>query len=293
MHSSIHQSVAITEFFWIAEFVLSAFLLAILRVRSMGRFFWLKAFLWLKCVSFPVLFTLVKFKPFGATVQQQYAIYFYCWWPVYACEAIISFMIIRELFLVSLEPLEGLRKLGLVLFAWIASIAGIVSLAVSIGPSHSGMQFILLVVGQFLRCQSILQLCLLIFLLMVARPLGVTSKHRVFGTSVGFSLLAVSEIIYAGWFNASIGMLTSVNIFRTAALTMALCIWITYAFLPEPKRVPVALPVTSALLRWNEVAKSLGKSGGSVVVVGNQELIDHDMAGWDQAMHVVHKKHAV
>jgi hypothetical protein len=85
-------------------------------------------------------------------------------------------------------------------------------------------------------------------------------------------------------------MLSKVNLFHSAALPIALCVWITYAFLPEPKRVPVSLPVTSALLRWNEVAKSLGKSGGRVVVVGNRELLDHDLEAWDRAVEVVRTK---
>jgi hypothetical protein len=82
-----------------------------------------------------------------------------------------------------------------------------------------------------------------------------------------------------------------VNALHASALSIALCVWLIYAFLPEPERVPVALPVTSALLRWNEVAKSLGKSGGRVVVVGNREIIDNDIAAWDKAVAVVRSKH--
>jgi hypothetical protein len=50
--------------------------------------------------------------------------------------------------------------------------------------------------------------------------------------------------------------------------------------------------MTSALLRWNEVAKSLGKSGGRVMVVGNNEALEHDMAAWHQAVAVVNSKHS-
>ena len=205
-------------------------------------------------------------------------------------EALICFLVIRELFLVSLSPLEGLRRLGMILFAWVAAIAAVVALAVSIGPSHTGIQFMIMAVSEFQRCQGVLQLSLLVFLFMVARPLGVTTNNRIFGASIGFSILAVSDLVYSGWFHSQT-LLSSVNIFHAASLTIALCVWTVYAYLPDPKRVPVTLPMTSALLRWNEVAKSLGKSGGRVMVVGNQEALDHDMAAWNKAVAVVNAKH--
>jgi hypothetical protein len=289
MHSTVHQSVLLTDGFWIAEFVLCLALL-VARRKQVTQFFWLKSFLWLKVISFLVLFPLVKWHPFGVTATQKYQIYFIPYWGFYAIEAIICFLVIRELFLVSLEPLEGLRRLGMVLFAWVAAIAAVVALSVSIGPSHSGVQFLMLAVSQFQRCQGVLQLSLLVFLFMVARPLGVTPNNRIFGASIGFSMLAVSDLIYSGWFHSQT-MLSGINIFHASALTIALCIWGVYAYLPEPKRVPVTLPMTSALLRWNEVAKSLGKSGGRVMVVGNNEALEHDMAAWHQAVAVVNSKH--
>ena len=153
MHSTVHQSVMLTDGFWIAEFVLCLALL-VSRRKQVAQFFWLKSFLWLKVISFLVLFPLVKWHPFGATATQKYQFYFIPYWGFYAIEALICFMVIRELFLISLEPLEGLRRLGMILFAWVAAIAAVVALAVSIGPSHSGVQFLILAVSQFQRCQA-------------------------------------------------------------------------------------------------------------------------------------------
>jgi len=292
MHTNVHQDMLLTDMLWISESFLSLALLLLFRVRKIEGYFWLRAFLWLKCLSFIVLFTLLKARPFGHTATEQYRHYFYSYWAVYAMEAVICFFVIRELFMVSMEPLEGLRKLGLVLFRWVVCISAVVAVAVSIAPSHSGVMFIVQTVSQFQRLQSVLQLCLVVFLVTVARPLGVTMKHRVFGASIGFSLLAISDLLFSGWFHSA-RLFSPINVFHAVALTLTLCIWMTYAFMPEPKRVPVALPVTSALLRWNEVAKSLGKSGGHVVVVGQHEMMQHDMAHWERAVEVVRAKHPV
>jgi|HubBroStandDraft_5_1064220.scaffolds.fasta_scaffold152609_1 hypothetical protein len=292
MHSNVHQSVIVSDLLWISESFLSLALLLLFRVRKIQGYFWLRAFLWLKCLSFPVLFTLIRVHPLGHTHRQQYAYYFYSYWTVYAMEAIVCFFVLRELFTISLEPLEGLRKLGMVLFRWVVCISAVVALAVSVAPSGSGKNFVVLAVSQFQMLQSVLQLCLLVFLITVAKPLGVTLRHRVFGASMGFSLLAMSDLLSAGWFHSPT-MYSTMNLFHASALTLTVMIWMAYVFMPEPKRIPVALPVTSALLRWNEVAKSLGKSGGHVVVVGQQEIIQHDMAHWERAVEVVRAKHPV
>ena len=291
MHTNMNEKM-LTDMLWISESFLSLALLLLFRIRKIEGYFWLRAFLWLKCLSFPLLFTLLNVNVFGWTKHVQYKCYFYSYWAVYAIEAVVCFYIIRELFMVSMEPLEGLRKLGLVLFRWIVGISAVLALAVSIAPAHSSMMFIVQAVSQFQRLQGVLQLCLLVFLITVARPLGVTLKHRVFGASLGFSLLAISDLLFSGWFHSDT-MFSPVNLFHAFALTLTLVIWMSYVFIPEPKRVPVALPVTSALLRWNEVAKSLGKSGGHVVVVGQHEMMQHDMAHWERAVEVVRAKHPV
>jgi hypothetical protein len=282
---------SMTYFFWASEVALSLALLAICHFRKVYPFFWLRSFLVLKCLCASVLYFLISYKPAWSTLTQRYHWYFTGYWTFYALDAFISFMVIRELFLSSLEPLEGLRSLGMILFGWIASLSAVVALAVSFVPSsHSGLMFLIQAVSEFQRCQSILQMCLLIFLFMVARPLGVQINNRIFGASMGFSLLAMSDLLLSGWFHTQ-RLESSVNALHASALSIALCVWLIYAFLPEPERVPVALPVTSALLRWNEVAKSLGKSGGRVVVVGNREIIDNDIAAWDKAVAVVRSKH--
>jgi hypothetical protein len=290
MHPNLHQSVLLTHGFWIAEFVLSAALLVLARIRKAPLFFWLRAFLVLKCISFPILFTLVRFKPFGHTVVQQYSYYFYPYWVTYTVEALICFLVIRELFLASLEPLQGLRRLGLILFAWVATISLVVALTVSVGPSHSGIQFLMMAISEFERCQSVLQLSLLLFLAVVARPLGVEPNNRIFGASLGFSILAVSDLVMSGWFHSQT-LVSTINIFHSAALPAALCVWTAYVFLPEPKRQPISLPVTSALLRWNEVATTLGRSGGRIVISGQRELVENELAAWDRAVEVVRAKH--
>jgi hypothetical protein len=281
--------VLVSTLFWVLEGVLGfAFLFIATRKKLLGMF-WLRSYLWLKVISVTTLFPLVVFHLFSADLR--YTIYFYSYWSFYAIEAILSFCVIRELFLIALEPLEGLQRLGMVVFRWVVAIAAIVALAVSFGP-HTSMKFYMVnVVGELQRCQAILQLCLMLFLYTVARPLGITSRSKVFGVSLGFSVLALSDLLFSGWFSTNSGLASSLNMLHAASLTIALMFWIAYCYIPEPKRLQVTLPMTSALLRWNEVAMNLGKTGGRVMVVGNHEAITQDLEAYSRAVAIVRAKH--
>jgi hypothetical protein len=288
MHNIVHLSARVSTLFWMLEGVLGfAFLFIATRKKLLGMF-WLRAYLWLKVASFVTLFPLVVFHLFSADLR--YSIFFFAYWSFYAVEAVLSFCVIRELFLIALEPLEGLQRLGLMVFRWVVTIAALVAIAVSFGPHTSMKLYISNVVGELQRCQSILQLCLMLFLYTVARPLGITGRSKVFGVSVGFSVLALADLLYSGWFSR-IALDSSINMFHAAALTMAIAVWITYCYIPEPKRLQVTLPMTSALLRWNEVAMNLGKTGGRVMVVGNHEAITQDLEAYSRAVAIVRAKH--
>jgi hypothetical protein len=288
MHNIVHFSARIATLFWVLEGVLAfAFLFIATRKKLLGMF-WLRAYLWLKVAALTTLFPLVVFHLFSAPTR--YTVYFYTYWSFYAVEAVLSFCVIRELFLIALEPLDGLRHLGLVVFRWVVTIAAVVALAVSLGPTHTGMKYVINVVGELQRCQSILQLCLMVFLYTVARPLGITGRSKVFGVSMGFSVLALADLLYSGWFSR-IALDSSINVFHAASLSIALLFWIAYCYVPEPKRLQVTLPMTSALLRWNEVAMNLGKTGGRVMVVGNHEAITQDLEAYSRAVAIVRAKH--
>jgi hypothetical protein len=52
-----------------------------------------------------------------------------------------------------------------------------------------------------------------------------------------------------------------------------LLIWTGYLLQPEPAREAMHIPVTSPLLRWNEVALSLGHSGGKVALMESEPFM--------------------
>src|SRR5437764_1128296 len=60
------------------------------------------------------------------------------------------------------------------------------------------------------------------------------------------------------------------NMAALAVLYASLLIWVGSLLKPEPSRESIQIPITSPLLRWNEVALQMGHSGGKVALL-NQE----------------------
>ena len=62
-------------------------------------------------------------------------------------------------------------------------------------------------------------------------------------------------------------MITSpISIMDTGASLLTVMVWAAYFLQKEPSRQAVTLPVTSPLVRWNEVAVAIGHTGGPVAM---------------------------
>src|SRR5271155_5958372 len=163
MHANHSLSFEISSLLWIAEPALSIVALIIMaRRKSLRNFLFLSIFLVVHALSFLILYPLLNahaLNPLFSSLRQRYAVYFYFYWGFYLVEAIVAFLVIRELFRLAIEPLSRLRDLGMVAFRWVVGISVVVALAASISPNMSSSRFIVSAATELERCQSILQLC--------------------------------------------------------------------------------------------------------------------------------------
>lgn len=130
---------------------------------------------------------------------------------------------------------------------------------------------------QIMRCVGVLELCLLAFLALTLQTLGLSLRSRVFGISMGFGMLAVSEIVAAAIIKPGDPMDNVGNYVMQFAMTGVLLLWSAYFVLPEPLRKPVMMPATSPLLRWNEIAKALGHGTPHVAVAESNSFFLQDV----------------
>lgn len=201
-----------------------------------------------------------------------YTVYFCTYWLSFIGEAVALFFVIQELFDRAMEPVPGLRRLGLLAFRWVCIVSlivaiGAVALPVARSTSADGrgplsmIGDITLAVG---RCIDILELCLLAFLGLSIHSLGRSFRSRLFGISLGFGLQAAAELVTFALLVGSHGpsLISSANLMLQVVTTVVLLTWAAYFIVPEPEseRSMIVLPPTSVMARWNSLANGLGQT---------------------------------
>ncbi|HEX3469623.1 MAG TPA: hypothetical protein VHT28_00425 [Silvibacterium sp.] len=243
------------------------------------RFPAMMGYLGLRAVSALVLVIILnlhRFVPIQNTLQ--YSVYFYTYWSVYILSAIAIFFVIQEIFCHVTEPVPGIRRFGLIAFRWVA----IISVIISVGSAFplKGVGSGLMSIGfQVMRCVSILELCLLAFLALSIHRLGRSFRSIAFGIALGFGLQAAMELILSEVATRSSTLDVNVNLALQIVITCVLVGWITYFLLPEPamERETITLPVSSPLIRWNEIASALGHSTPHVAVGASRATFLQDV----------------
>jgi hypothetical protein len=197
-----------------------------------------------------------------------YKMYFYTYWISFAVESILILMVVYGVFKLAMAPLKGLQTLGMLIFKWAAGISVAVAFGSALSPNLTGNKYLMTAVSQLQRTQSILTLCLLMFIFFAIRPMGLSHRSRIFGIGVGLSVLSAYDLVQSAWlmFNPKMG--SEYNTIGGFVICSVLVTWTIYFALPEPKRRMIVLPTTSPFLRWNQISQALGDDPGFVAVGG-------------------------
>ncbi len=197
-----------------------------------------------------------------------YDFYFYVYWISFAIESVVVLLIVYGVFRLAMAPLKGLQTLGMLVFKWAAGISVAVALGSAFSPATTGVKYIVAAVSQLQRTQSILTICLLLFVCFAVRPMGLSYSSRIFGVSLGLGIMSTADLVQSAWTALNPSMATAYSYINGAVICTVLAVWTTYFVLPEPKRRMIVLPTTSPFLRWNQISQALGDSPGFVAVGG-------------------------
>jgi len=196
-----------------------------------------------------------------------YYIYFYGYWASYAVEAMLGFLIIFGIYNLAMAPLQGLQRLGMLMFRWAGGIAVAITLTVAFSPHITSTKFIIRAVTQLQQTQSVLTLCMLLFVCLAIRPMGLSYRSKIFGVSLGLGVTATADLVGAAWISHfSTTFYSLYSVFNGFAICATLLIWAGYFAVPEPKRRMIVLPTTSPFLRWNQISLALGDEPGFVAI---------------------------
>ncbi len=199
-------------------------------------------------------------------VHLRYHLYFLNYWIGYTVEVVLGFGIIYSTYRLAMAPLPGLQRLGTVMFKWAAGISLAVAFAMAFGPRVTGGDLLIRFLGQLAQTQSVLTLCLLLFVCVTVSPMGLSLRSKIFGVCLGFGVTATTQLVSSAWLTTTRDLYTLVSIVNGIGICAGLAIWAAYFALPDPKRRLIVLPTTSPFLRWNQISAVLGDAPGYVAL---------------------------
>lgn len=240
-------------------------LLAILRAGLWKKFPAMTFYLGFRCATDAGLYFILNENHFlTVSVSTQTLTYVYAYWACYLVGAVAIFFVLQEIFKAVMQPVPGLQRLGLIIFRWVSIASVVVLIGMTALPAHkygSSDIFLGAIGVQLIRCVAILEICLLAYLALSVHSLGRSFRGRVFGVGLGFGLEAAGQLIFSLMYSRPGTLWSMANLVVEFASVSAVLIWSAYFLLPEPaeERQPITLPVTSPLLRWNDIANALGQ----------------------------------
>jgi hypothetical protein len=260
----------------VAEVALWTVLLFVFRGKNLHkRFPAIGSYLLLRAISAPILLGLL-FVQAQYQTKLWYSAYFFTYWAVYLASTVLLYSISLEIFRSALAGFSGLVRLGTIIFRWAAVVSVIITLStISVqhmdvlhGKSSLVYCFLPLAAYQLMHYVSIIELCLLAFLCFSMNALRLSVRDLSFGIALGFGILSSSDFVLSAVLahNSHTTLTDPIQFISEGILLFALCLWITYAALPEPERKPIVVPASSTIYRWNEIASALGHKSPKVAV---------------------------
>jgi len=205
----------------------------------------------------------------GVDAILYYRFYFYAYWIGFAVQSSLMLIVICSMYRLAMAPLKGLHTLGMLVFKWVAAISVLVAFGSAFAPHITTVHYLIGFVSQMQRTQSIVTLCLLLFVCFAIRPMGLSYRSRIFGVSLGLGVIATTDMIQGAWVTDTAStMYGAFSLVSGMATCLTLLTWTIYFVLPEPKRRLITLPTTSPFLRWNQISEILGDEPGHVAIGG-------------------------
>ncbi len=214
--------------------------------------------------TFPVFFAYTIFHLVQAVLSFiayhiSYTVLFYEWWTGEMLDIFFTFAVIQEIFVVTFQPYDSLRRWGIRLYG--TGILVLSTASVFMGIRHPG-GYTPRVSALFTldRSGTFVQVGLLLFLFIFCRLFGMTWRHYVFGIASGFVVMA--GIMTTGEaVRTHFGVLADpwLTLSNAMAFTLGVVVW-TYYFASAKSRVPLdRVPGTEKLIAWNRVLGEIAK----------------------------------
>jgi hypothetical protein len=188
-----------------------------------------------------------------------YSIYYYVYWVGYLVGAGLALLVVHEIFSHLMRPLPGLSRYGLMAFRWVTLTSVLIALAMALYPAGVARSPLVAATGGAMRCMSVLELCLLTFILVSMQTLRLSPRSREFGVSLGLGLIAAADLFGSAFAFGHSTLASAAGYGSQIVVTLGVAVWMIYFIRPEQEPSPVR-EAPSSLRRWNEIADALAPS---------------------------------
>jgi hypothetical protein len=262
---------------WVAHPVLELCLAGVMFWRRLHRTFPIFfAYVVFQVVNFLVLFPIYRSNAIMA--------YFYAYWISAAISLAIGFKVIHEIFLDVFRPYHTLKDLGTVLFKWAALVMLLVAMVVTAASPAGGDTPLAqaVIIGQ--RCVRVIQCGLILFLLVFSKYLGVSWRQHSFGLALGLGGYATVDLIGLALFSGGQIHPPTVSLVNTTTYSVAILVWIAYAWVKPASREPSANLLMS--MRWDQGLSDLhNPATGDSLIPMFESMVDRAFSGAPKEMH--------
>jgi hypothetical protein len=173
--------------------------------------------------------------------HSAYVTYYFVYWGSFAIGSILSLFILFNIYQLTTAPLKGLQKLGMLVLGTAVVLSVVLAVVSPFAPHMAQPQYPIALISQLQRSQSILTLCLVLFVFLAIRPMGLSCRRNVFGVSFGLGLLATMDLVQSAWLWHSPEFANFYNIVNGVVICVAVAIWAAYFATREPERREIFL----------------------------------------------------
>jgi hypothetical protein len=207
------------------------------------------------CVFLVALIYAVRF----SLVEKHaaYAVYYYVYWIGYLIGSAMALLAIQEIFKYLMKPVPGLGRYGLMAFRWVTLTSVLIGLAMALYPTAQNWNPLVVATSGAMRCVSILELCLLAFVLVSMQTLQISPRSREFGVALGLGIIAAADLFGSAFAFGHSTLSTFAAYSAQIVVTFGSVVWMVYFVRPAVEAHAIVLRESSPLRRWNEIASAL------------------------------------
>jgi hypothetical protein len=252
MHSSLAQTIATN-----VDVLLSIAASAVFFRPNLRKHYpWMFSYLCVRAITAAIVEFLL-YGPLLASPLTYTKVYFVVHWGSYLVSSILLFLSCLDVYRQAMSPLPGLVRMGTTVFRW-AAIASALVTATTLTSIPSGPETLIQIGIQMMRCVGTAELCLLAFLMLSMKAIGLSPRSRPFGMALGLGVMAATDCIQSSVAVLRVTMNPSVQTLFEGTSILTLGLWIAYSVLPEPARKPITVAVNSTIYKWDQIASALG-----------------------------------